>query len=82
MAIKPIKTEARPLTLGKDQDPVAYARFRLDQIGKHIDFHKVGQADAIMKEFRAETYLLLHTLHTHTDMTIEEEARHLRKVLP
>jgi hypothetical protein len=73
---------AQPLVLGKEQDPVAYAKFRLDQIKRHIEFHGVTAADKFMREARAETYALLHMLHIHGAMTNEEEDAHLAVVIP
>jgi hypothetical protein len=72
---------ARPLIVGRDQDPIAYAKFRLEQIAAHIAHQGENLPARFWNEARTETYSLLHAMRVHGEMTAEEEMGHLAKVL-
>jgi hypothetical protein len=70
---------AQPLVVGRWQDPVAYARYRLDAIRRHIAQH-AELAPGRMDEFRVETFNLVHALHVAKVITPDEEAAALTRV--
>lgn len=74
-----VEITAQPLVIGDGQDPVKYARYRLDAIARHIE-HNATLKPTFMAEARQETFDLLGALHKAGVATAEEEAAALKRV--
>ena len=74
-----VELVAQPLVVGSGQDPVAYARYRLDAIKRHMELHP-DLPDDRRAEFRVETFSLVHALHQAKAMTPEDEAAAMKRV--
>lgn len=64
---------AEPLVVGDPVDRIAYARYRLDAIERHILHHGSAISYERMGEFRSETFSLLHTLRIAKAISTDEE---------
>jgi len=69
-----VEVVARPLVLGHDQNYVEYARFRLDQIRRHMDLHLV--TDRWRDGAQTEVYSLIHVLRVRGAISPEEATEH------
>jgi len=72
---------ARPLVVSNGQDPIEYAKFRLEHLAAHIEQNAGSLTAKWWDEARTETYALLHALRVHGAIGEDEEWGHLLRVV-